>query len=272
MAFMNTPLPKFTILPFIFLIINSLGAQETCSHHDHSEHISPGDRIGFVENKGQWEEDFSFKANIGGLNTLFLENNAFTYLFHDENQMQGLHDAYYQTDFKSYLVDAHSYKVHFLGANDPVLRGQEKRQTHLNFFHGNDQSKWISNASVFDKIRYENLYDNIHLETYSKGADFKYDFIVQPNGKVSEIRLHYQGAESLELKDGNLIVTTSVNVIQELAPYAWQLIDGKETQVPCQYVLKNNTITFHFPEGYDNTLPLVIDPVVLAATLSHRYF
>lgn len=265
---MNIPLPKLAILPIVLLIINSLGAQNTCDHHEHTEQFSPGDRIGFVENKGQWQDPFQFKANIGGLNTLFLEDNSFTYLFHDENQTQGLHDAYYQTDFKSYFVDAHSYKVHFLGANDSVLKGQEKRQTQLNFFQGNDQSKWVSNAAVFDKIRYENLYDHIHLDAYSKGSDFKYDFIVEPSGDPSQIRLQYESADGLEIQDGKLVVTTSVNVIQELAPYAWQVIDGKEIQVPCQYKINSNTVTFHFPQGYNTDLPLVIDPVVLAATLS----
>ncbi|MFT7452182.1 MAG: hypothetical protein ACI9VN_002912, partial [Patescibacteria group bacterium] len=46
---MNIPLPKLAILPIVLLIINSLGAQNTCDHHEHTEHVSPGDRIGFVE-------------------------------------------------------------------------------------------------------------------------------------------------------------------------------------------------------------------------------
>ncbi|MFK7807052.1 MAG: SBBP repeat-containing protein [Saprospiraceae bacterium] len=260
--------PILSLLIATLLTISGLSAQEICENHHHDLHDHSGDQIGFVQNKGQWEKPIQFKANLGSLNTLFLERNAFTYVFHNEQQAVGLHDAYYKTEFKEYLVDAHAYKVRFLGSNEAALQGSEQRLLHLNFFQGNDQSQWASDAGVFNKITYKDIYDNINLEAYSESSDFKYDFVVAPFGNPADIQLEYDGIESMRLVDGKLIITTSVNEIQEMAPYAWQLIDDKKVTIPCDYKLSNNILTFHFSEGYNNTLPLVIDPIVVAATLS----
>jgi gliding motility-associated-like protein len=59
-----------------------------------------------------------------------------------------------------------------------------------------------------------------------------------------------------------------VNEIIEECPYAYQLIEGREQQVNCRYVLEDNVLHFDFPEGYDDSRVLYIDPVVMASTAS----
>ena len=51
-------------------------------------------------------------------------------------------------------------------------------------------------------------------------------------------------------------------------PYAYQEIDGKKVTIQCNYQLDGNTVSFEFPKGYNERYPLVIDPTVVAATLS----
>jgi gliding motility-associated-like protein len=265
-----------TISLFSFLITNSLSAQNQCKSHDHPTPVQPGDRLGFVENKGQWESPVLYKASLGNLNALFLEAATFTYVFHDEKQSNDLHELFYHSKAEQYPVDGHAYKVHFLGANTTSeLQGVEQRPTLFSFFQGNDAAKWAGGVHVFDKVRYTHLYPLIHLEAYGEGKNFKYDFIVEPGGDVSQIQLQYEGVSQLQLRNGQLIVGTSVETIHELAPVAYQIVADKKQIVACEYQLSNNPasvgtsiLTFHFPDGYNKQLPLVIDPVVLAATLS----
>ena len=42
------------------------------------------------------------------------------------------------------------------------------------------------------------------------------------------------------LRDGNLIISTSVNTITELKPYAYQIIEQDTVEVECNYILKNS--------------------------------
>ncbi len=56
--------------------------------------------------------------------------------------------------------------------------------------------------------------------------------------------------------------------MREQKPYAYQLINGKEVAVPCHFVLKNKTLSFQFPKGYNKNIELVIDPVLSFACSS----
>ncbi len=133
---------------------------------------------------------------------------------------------------------------------------------------GNDPARWASKVPVYHKVVYDNIYKDIQLATYSEEGNFKYDFIVAPNADANQIQLQYEGVDGLEVKEGNLIVETSVETVTELKPYAYQIINNQQEAIACNYILTNNTITFQFPEGYNEQLPLIIDPVVVGATLS----
>ena len=65
-----------------------------------------------------------------------------------------------------------------------------------------------------------------------------------------------------------MYIHTSIGIINEFKPYAYQIVDGKQEEVACVYQLSNNVITFHFSEGFQDDLPLIIDPTVVAATLT----
>ncbi len=45
-------------------------------------------------------------------------------------------------------------------------------------------------------------------------------------------------------------------------------MDGKERGVPCRFEVRGDTVSFAFPEGYDEDHPLVIDPDVVFASYS----
>ncbi len=257
----------------LFFFLSSIQAQhEGHDHHDHEGHSHKGlPQFEFIENKNQFHENVKFEMPMGGMNRLFLEEKAFTYLFYEEEIIKALHDLGLKgtkEEKENYQISGHSYKVKFQNALSPTITGNSKKKHYYNYFKGDDPSKWAGGIPVFEKVYYENLYNNINLETYSEEGHFKYDFIVEPNGNPDEIKLEYEGMDRLALLDGNLIIYTSVGNARESKPYAYQVIQGKEIKVECNYVLENNVLSFHFPNGYEETSQLVIDPQVVGATLS----
>ncbi|MDX5346385.1 MAG: hypothetical protein LPK19_03980, partial [Hymenobacteraceae bacterium] len=80
--------------------------------------------------------------------------------------------------------------------------------------------------------------------------------------------MQYKGADNLYISEGELHIKTSVAAVKELKPYAYQIKNGKQVEVPCKFVLKNNIVSFELTKGYDKKLPLVIDPTLVYSSFS----
>jgi gliding motility-associated-like protein len=227
--------------------------------------------VEFKENKGQWNDNVKYKARIPGGN-LYLENNSLTYQFYNEDdiiKMDNLHHGYIKNPTQQdSIINLHAFQVNFLGSKKPKFSPETMRSDYENYFVGNDKSKWASEVRKYEKISYENLYDNIGLKFYMEQNHLKYDFVVAPNGNPNDIKLHYDGVESVYLEEGSLHIKTSVNEIVEQKPYAYQLVRGKKKEVKCEFVLEDNVLSFDFPNGYKKSLPLIIDPVLIFASYS----
>lgn len=233
--------------------------------HDHSASHKP---VEFIKNEGQWSGPFAYMASFGNVN-VFLEQKTITYYIGDKLNETKKHE--YKTGVLKDppVYKYHAYKVHLLNANDNAeITGDKPRQHYYNYFLGNDTSKWKSYIHPELAVDYKNIYDGIDMHYASASNSIKYDFIVHAGADAGVIALQYEGVDDIQLKDKHLIITTSVGDVQEMAPYAYQYIDGVRKEVSCRYKLKDNTVTFHFPKGYDETTNLIIDPNVVFATFT----
>lgn len=243
--------------------------------HDHghntkgiSSAIVPNENgISFIKNKNQWDKNVAYQAGLGGLSSVYLEQNRFTYKFINQEDVGQIHEASHDKD-RVLPIRGHVYKVHFKNSSKVEFKEEEKHEEVYNFFLGNDESKWATAVPLFNKITYPDLYPGIDLATYNHEGFFKYDFIVDPGKDPSVIELEYEGADAVEIDNSNLVIHSSVQTITEKKPYAYQIINNKTVVVPCEYELNRNTVSFVFPEGYDKRYELIIDPTVVAATLS----
>ncbi len=222
--------------------------------------------IKFVENKGQWENFIQYKADIPDGN-LFLLKNKLTYVFY-KGGSEHLHGQKEHSKAEN-KFKAHAFHVNFLKANDNITIKREQPYEGINnYYLGNDPAKWQSGVISYQKIIYENIWPNIDWQMYSYGADLKYDFVVHPGTNTKKIKLLYEGVDNIYLSDGNLHVHTSVNNFIEQQPYAYQIVNGIKITVPCDYKLKNNELSFSFPEGYNRNVDLVIDPRLIFSSYS----
>lgn len=129
-------------------------------------------------------------------------------------------------------------------------------------------------AYGYKKIIYKNLYDGIDL-VYSFSNNnkigFEYSLIVQPGADLAKVKMKYGGdVKSIKLnKKGNLIIRSDIDGIEETLPvsyYGTQILLQKNSNINTTYEINNNVLNFNFPQGFDNTKVMVIDPFVTSTS------
>ena len=210
----------------------------------------------FVENKCQLPENVAYKLRVANAD-LFFESDRLTFNFYSPQLLHQHGHSEVETE-----TVGHAYQMHFVGAskNAQVLGGGFLYPDYENYIFG---TKTVGHVRAYDKLTYQNIYEGIDIDYFGKEGNLKYDIHVNPNADPSKIKLAYDGVSSISLKRGKLIVKNTFNTVEESIPLAYQMIDGKQVEVACEYVLDGETVTFHFPNGYDSDHKLVIDPTLI---------
>ncbi len=223
----------------------------------------PSSLISFIENRGQWVEDLKFTTKLGE-GKVFFEEDRFIYHLqsgsssHKENKSHIHHHHH---------GNSHAVFVDLLGANEGVVpMPSNLRNTYHNYFLGNNPSRWAGRVPLWKALTYPSIYPGIDLRFFGEGEHLKYEFYCQKGAIPQHIRLRYQGGDKLEIKEGALHIHTSLGTIVEEAPLAYQLKEGARVEVPCEFQLEGNILSFNFLQGYSPDLPLIIDPVLVFAT------
>jgi len=232
-------------------------------------------KIDFEENHTQYPAQVKYKVGIGSGITMFMEQNRFTYVKYDPAQLEQIHDASHQAENhdtrKEGVVNLHSFRMTFVGANpNALVSAVGARPYYTNYYLGNDPAKWSSNVASYTEVFYSGLYSGVNLTAYSVNDQFKYDFIVAPNADPSQIQMRFDHTDGLLIQNNTLIIKLSTGDIVEQVPYTYQVINNVKYPVACEYVLSadGKTVSFRFPNGYNQNYPLTIDPVLVAATYS----
>lgn len=246
---------------FLLTVLLLLAALPLQAQH-RRDTLGVGSRINFTQNLGQWDSRIAFRSQMS-LATLFLENDCFTIVLqHPDNDNL----KHFPADFNQKgRYRQHAYRLHFVGCNATTPRGEERLNGYENFFIGNDPGHWASGVLSYQTVHYDELYDGVGLTVYSAKNALKYDFVVAPHADADRIVMQYEGIDGAKVKDGNIVVKTSVMDIVELQPYAYQIIDGKEVAVEAHYQLDNNTVRIVLGE-YDHNRELIIDPYLYFST------
>ncbi|MBN8701899.1 MAG: gliding motility-associated C-terminal domain-containing protein [Bacteroidetes bacterium] len=158
------------------------------------------------------------------------------------------------------IVNTSLVNIEWMGANPkPYIIADE--QTSERFHYNISLTESINHAKSYKKIIYKNLYPGIDL-VYSfpeNRPGIKYAFIVHPGANVAVIKMKYSGSICyVDTVTGNINIPTLFGDIIDHAPYSFYETPGKV--VESSFKLDNNVVSFHFPNGYDKSKTLVIDP------------
>ncbi len=216
----------------------------------------------FEENNGQHPSQV-YASAVFQNTALFLEKDKLTYTIIGEQDGGHTHTVSCNAMHEKL---SYSFQMTWLGARtdysylkEGAATYQTHRITHDGEFHN----------GTFASQRYAGLYEGIDFIAKKEGENFKYDYVVSAGADPNQIRWSYRGAESFAIgADGTLAINTPLGTVTEAKPYAYQKIGNVESSVECAYMMtEDGSLRFAFPNGYDTSKELIIDPTVIASTL-----
>jgi len=227
-----------------------------------------GEGLSFTANEGQWPSHVLIATNVDGNTVWFTSEGVYhelTALVDRDARESTLELGTEPSDQPTTTAQRYTVRARFENARStPTVRGEGLQEYRCNYFIGNDPSQWRTNVPNYSAIVYEDIYPGIDIVYRGSECQLEYDLLIAPGADLESVRICYDAALTTRIDDnGDLIVETPLGVLTERAPVAWQVADGRETYVPVTHVLLgDNTIGFTCPDGHNEELALVVDPVV----------
>jgi gliding motility-associated-like protein len=146
------------------------------------------------------------------------------------------------------------------GANPHVeITATGDQEYYENFYLAHMAEEGVTHVHTYKTIVYHNIYPHIDMVLHAKEKGIKYEFVVRPGGKASDIRLQWNGTSSLGLlKNGGMHYTNSLGEMNESRPVSF-LADS--TAVRSGFAAEGNTVSFSIGR-YDHSQTLIIDPTL----------
>jgi hypothetical protein len=154
-------------------------------------------------------------------------------------------------------------RLRVLGARAAEPTAERPLPGVVNYFIGNDPSKWRTGVKTFAQVRYSGVYPGVDLMYYGTQGKLEYDFAVAAGAAPETIALEFEGARGLSVDDqGDLRIRTRDREITFRRPVAYQVKEeGQRAPVTASYRLHGNRVRFEVG-GYDHSKQLIIDPVL----------
>jgi len=155
-----------------------------------------------------------------------------------------------------------------VGATPRPPVGEDPLPTRVSYFKG-PRDQWRTGLPSYGSVVYREPWPGVDLVVSGTAGELESTFVVRPGVDARAIRLAYRGASAVSLNpDGGLTVETPLGPIDELAPVAWQEVDGRRVEVAAAFELEEGDEpgrqAYGFRLGpYDPTRELVVDPVTL---------
>ena len=236
----------------------------------------------FIENKGQWIPEVKFLSSLPGCNIWVTDNDiVFDYYQNDcSPEPKCFTKINHDLDFKDKgknlqkrAVLSQVIKMHFENSNFNIngrnISGCNKLNSYNNYLIGSDISKWVTNVSHYREVKIDNIYDGIDMRLYFQQNQFRYDFIVHPGADMSEIKIYFDGADSVWLNNDKVFLSSIFGNIEHKDLLSYQFLLNQKKDIPTQILIKNNLLTFD-AKDYDRASDLIIDPLVFS-TYIHGY-
>ncbi|NOX86438.1 MAG: T9SS type A sorting domain-containing protein [Chlorobi bacterium] len=227
----------------------------------------PQNHVYFIANQGQWPDDVQYLVKMNGLNAWITGTGIVYDYYRFYPSEPGLIRSFKirETDNRiSGIRKGHVVKMFFgqkIQGNQ--ILAKEKQNSYFNYFIGNDPLKWINGVALYQSITLKDLYPGIDMELYIDHGNLRYDFVLQPGADPQQIRLTFDGADGVDVENGNLAIKTSVGDQIQGDIHAFQGND----KIDCQIIKVANGVAGFRLGDYDKSKTLRIDPLVYSTYL-----
>jgi hypothetical protein len=165
-------------------------------------------------------------------------------------------------------------RMKLVGANTrAAVKGTDQLPGVTNYYIGNDPKQWRTGVPNYGKVHYDDVYPGIDLVYYGNQRQLEYDFVVAPGADPRAIALSFEGPKSekrstkIDAK-GDLVIKAEAGEVRFHKPVVYQELLGAGRRQPVEgsfKLLAENRVSFEVG-SYDQTRPLVIDPLLSYAT------
>jgi len=241
----------------------------------------------FVPNQGQWSDDevfYGFRSR--GLDVAFRESSLTMHLarerrdpgrepgrvgpsnFASDAHILNMPDIAPLPDVSDSFAElAHlTLTITFPGSNPVAPSGAQPQAARFNYFVGGDGRASRSDLPSYSAVVYKSLYDGIDMFVCGNDTGvLKYEFHVAPGANHSQIRIAYDGIDSLCVKEsGDLEISTSFGTLMDKAPQVWH--DDPMTRVRGTAarpgIPTHEIVPAHFDLIDEHTYRIVLDGAV----------
>jgi len=223
----------------------------------------------FVENNGQWDEELMFIGKTGfghvgvGPDGIYynvldrsavdrpdLTSNGFKDLLEDGRGQE--------------MVDGAVVKVTFEGASKVAPEGTSIMADNLNFFIGNDPSRWATGVRSYQRIEYNELWSGIDLVLTLKDGGLKYDLVLHPGSEPSDISFMVEGHSGLVAEGTELTIRTPIGMDITDSGLCANYGDGLKEDIGASFILQGQDGYSISLDSYDGSRQVIVDPLVFS--------
>ena len=141
----------------------------------------------------------------------------------------------------------------------------------VNYFLGNDPTKWRTSIPTYARVRYREVWPGVDVVYYGASGALEYDLIVAPGADPGAIRLGVEGAGAELQSNGDVALRTAIGdlrlcrlrLYQDSPGGARRPIEGRFAVLPSRGAAKTIAVQV---AGYDRSRPLMIDPQIVYST------
>ena len=165
-----------------------------------------------------------------------------------------------------------TFSLEFLNYNEEAqITGEDVNNCRVNFFRGNDSSKWCTDIPTFKRLVYKDIWKGIDLVFYNTDNELKYDFILNTGADIDSIKFTIKGLDEIHLDEqGNLVASSEFGTFIDKKPLTYQEVNGSKIMLDSNFVIKNEDENIHcgfeLKDGYNPGYAVTIDPGLLYST------
>ncbi|HMQ75470.1 MAG TPA: T9SS type A sorting domain-containing protein [Flavobacteriales bacterium] len=133
-------------------------------------------------------------------------------------------------------------------------------EDHLNFYSEAIGEGGATDVHHCSTVTYTGPWPGVDLRCMMEDDRFKYEVIVHPGGRLSDVRFKVDGAVLSLDPDGALVFAWGEGRMREVLPMSWSEVNGRKTRADVRYRVHEDG-SFGFVREDDRPGTLVIDPV-----------
>jgi hypothetical protein len=211
--------------------------------------------VRFEANAGQYDDAVEFVTRRAGM-TAFLTDDGTTLVLRDTKAPR-------RKPTRSRDVTTSVITMRLVGAQRTVPAGEDELITKSNYFLGNDPTLWRTGVANFGRVRVRGALPDVDMVWHGADDGLEYDLEVAAGVDASRVELDVDGARQLAVgADGALRIETPAGTLEQRPP---RVVQAGRPLYARYHIVGAHRIGFDL-EGYDDSRPVLIDPVLAYST------